>query len=150
MPHSDPGYRPCNDCTEYVLIAPTAVGDLLSRHFEFRPIGDVVYDALDQKAGSPDGWLAHVTASIVGDGVIRDPLGLASTSHGLEIINGNHRSWIAYQAQLPCPALIFTPRCGVCTEALFLDSINSWTRAIGWMYHQQGFEVMRSTWMSDI
>lgn len=142
----EPEYRVCPDCTEYTALTCDAVGDLPSRDFALRQVRSLTFPEIDSKHGSPDGWLNHVMNSILELRQVTDPLGLVRSERGLELLNGNHRAWTAYTHRLDCHAYIFTPVCGTCTEALFLDSINAWTRAIGWMYHQQGFRNTPTSW----
>lgn len=134
-----PELRLCGECSTRRSLTSVEAGDLLSRHFQHLPIRSVTHRQMSSKQGDPRGWLAHVEKSILTCRVVCDPVALVATDRGLEIIEGNHRAWIAYHYRLPLPAMIFSPVCGECTEALFCDVANAWTREIGWMHHQQGF-----------
>lgn len=135
----DPEYKPCTKCSEYRIFSPCEIGEFLARDFELKPINLVTREELDTSPGSPDGWLDHVLSSVLSTRHISDPVGLIGTGRGLEIREGHHRSWIALTYGFNLSAYIFTPTCGICKESLFVDSMNAWTRAKGWLYHQQGF-----------
>lgn len=143
----NPRYRPCNQCSEYSILQADDLKGLIARDYGMILMSQVSFSDIDSKPGSPAGWFNHVIESIAADQSVNDPIGLARTERGLEIINGHHRVWTAIEHSINCPAVIFAPVCGVCTEALFLDSINEWTRAKGWMYHQQGFKSAPRVWL---
>ena len=135
-----PELRLCSKCVQRIpSLTPYESGELLSRHFDLSPIRSITRDQMQNKSGDPEGWLSHVEESVLNDGAIHDPSGLVIVNGKAVIREGNHRAWISYQHQLNLPAILFTPRCGKCTEALFCDSLNSWTREVGWLHHQQGF-----------
>lgn len=134
-----PIYKVCNDCTTHIKLSPEDAGRLLSRHYGLISVSDVSSEQIHNKLGDPSGWMNHVEDSIVKAQMINDPLALTTGENGLEIINGNHRAWVAHRHGIPARATVFMPVCGRCTEALFEDCMNTWTRAIGWMHHQQGF-----------
>lgn len=129
----------CGKCATRRSLTPAEAGALLSRHFDRLPIRSVTYQQMSDKRGDPTGWMDHVEKSIVASQVVSDPVALAETENGLEIIEGNHRAWIAYHYRMTLPAMVFAPVCGRCTEALFCDVANAWTREIGWLHRQQGF-----------
>ena len=133
-----PIYKVCPQCTEHVTLSPAEIGELRSRHFGVK-IAEVTYGQMQNKTGDPEGWMEHVESSIVEAQNVHDPLALVSRDGELTLINGNHRAWIANRHRISARATVFTARCGRCTEALFEDSMNAWTRAIGWLHHQQGF-----------
>ena len=118
-------------------LSPVEAGRLHSRHFD-RPVSEITREQMEIKPGDPTGWLDHVEQSILSTGV-RWNAGLVAVGGRLEIAEGNHRAWLAHQHHRFLPALIFTPMCGDCTEATFIDMINDQTRAGGWLHHQQGF-----------
>lgn len=134
-------------CTESRSFTPRELGELLSRDFSLTPVRALTFEEIDNKPGSPEGWLEYVMDSILKHRRVNDPIGVVHASRGLELINGNHRSWVAHEHRIECTGLVFTPVCGKCTEALFLDSINAWTGALGWMYHQQGFDNTARDWL---
>lgn len=134
-----PELRLCGECSTRRSLTPAGAGALLSRHFDRLPIRSVTYRQMSTKHGDPQGWMDHVERSIFNSRAVHDPVALAETEDGLEIIEGNHRAWIAYHYRMTLPAMVFSPVCGECTEALFCDVANAWTREIGWLHHQQGF-----------
>src|SRR5699024_5230267 len=87
------------------------------------------------------GWFNHLEKSIKDAQQIFDPLAIAKTQNGLEILEGNHRAWFAYQYNLYVPAWIFESYCELCTEDQFTSDMFEKTKEIGGLYGQQGFEV---------
>lgn len=128
---------PCPQCSQRRTFSPEEAGDLISRDFG-KPIRQVSRANMVDKPGDPPGWLDHVEKSMLETQRNIDPASVISTERGLEIAEGNHRSWVAHRHGLRLEATVLTSRCG-CTEAAFIDSMNAWTRSIGWMHHQQGF-----------
>lgn len=129
----------CGRCSTRRVFSCVEAGDLISRHFKKLPIKSITYRQISTKRGDPPGWMEHIENSVISSKSILDPVALSITSNGFEIIEGNHRAWIAYHYRLTLPALVFMPVCGVCTEALFCDVANARTRSMGWLHHQQGF-----------
>nr|WP_227993584.1 ParB/RepB/Spo0J family partition protein [Pseudactinotalea sp. HY160] len=110
------------------------VGELRSRDYDLRPVKDLAFDEIgSQKAAEPRSWFPRVIASIASEGIIQ-PILVTTNGEHLELIDGNHRAWAAYQQQMPAPTFIFTPACGHCTEAMFTESAMAQTLALGWKY----------------
>lgn len=138
MFHGDPQYKPCPQCSEYRILDDTRdIETLIAGDYGMKPMSHVSFAEIDSKPGAPEGWFDHVIDSITQKGFIFDPIGLVRREQGLIIVEGHHRAWTAITYGIRCSATIFDPVCGVCTEALFIDSIHAWTRAKGWLYHQQ-------------
>lgn len=129
----------CEGCTRFHSLSNSDTGELLSRHFDLRPVKDLLKEEILNKTGDPIGWFSHLEKSIKDAQQIFDPLAIAKTQNGLEILEGNHRAWFTYQYNLYAPAWIFESYCEQCTEDQFTRDMFEKTKEIGWLYEQQGF-----------
>jgi|SRR5699024_288979 len=133
------GSNHCESCVRFYSFSSFDVGELLSRHFDLRPVKSIFKEEFLNKTDDPIGWFNHLEKSIKDAQQIFDPLAIAKTQNGLEILEGNHRAWFAYQYNLYVPAWIFESYCEQCTEDQFTRDMFEKTKEIGWLYEQQGF-----------
>lgn len=126
--------HPCPDCLTSRDLAPDQIGRLRSRDYGLRRIEALAYSEIGApKPAEPKNWLDKVATSIIIDGFLQ-PILITAGSDGLELIDGNHRAWVAHTCGISAPVLIFIPDCGSCTESMLRSTAMSQTQALGWTY----------------
>lgn len=121
----------CTECIETLIFTPEELGSLRTRDFDLRMIRELNFDEIEShniqgplEMGDPNQQLAKVFSSVSAYGVIRPILVVAINfehSRRFDLVDGNQRAWSSYDQRLDAPVLVFTPTCGNCTEASFLE-----------------------------
>lgn len=124
----------CSVCSREATFSSEELGRLYSRDHGLRRVEDLEFaDIGSAKALESADWLADIIVAVSTDGVLQ-PILLADSPGGLELVDGNHRAWVAHRLLLTAPVHIFDPRCGYCTEEQWREQAMDETEASGWKY----------------
>lgn len=126
--------NPCADCVTEVTLSSEQIGKLRSRDHGLTPVRELSFDRVATfKQAEPPGWLSKVADSIQQWGVF-DALLLVPGPGFTELIDGNHRAYVAHSLGISVPAKVFLADCGTCTETMFRESAMNHTEKLGWRY----------------
>lgn len=124
----------CSVCSREATFSSEELGRLHSRDYGLRRVEDLEFaDIGAAKELESAEWLASIIVAISTDGVLQ-PVLLADSPGGLELVDGNHRAWVAHRLLLSAPVQIFDPGCESCTEEQWRELAMEETEARGWKY----------------
>lgn len=130
----------CGRCIQRVFVSPKDLGDLRAvKGLNGTRVHNIDWEKLRSNYEKPEGWLDFVIGNLRAEVEIKREIGVSVRESGPTIIDGVKRAWYGYNAGIGARVTIFTPVCGVCTEALFEDTLNYWNRIQGTLHFQNGY-----------
>lgn len=121
------------DCVQPAMFNHEDLGALRSRDYNLKRVDELLFEEIGSEKPSPDDWLSRIIGSVSNEGVLQ-PILVVENDEGLELVDGNHRAWVAHRLMLSAPVQIFRATCENCTEEQFRETAMARTEELGWKY----------------